>query len=470
MQQEHEEITPNILASLPGVVWQRRWLIVALGLLGLVAGVVAALAIPPMYQSNATVLIESAQLPADLLNSSVNDVIEQRIAKARERVLSRQDLIRLIRANGLYPDEQRRLPMSTVVEKMKGATAIEAVAVDLGGGFQSQPGRGTMALRIGFSYPDPVKAQIVAQQFVNRFLEVDASAQADQAEGARAFLTEQANQLQSQIGDIEDQIRRIKTDNGTTLALQSQSTGNPEADATRIDGEIAGLVAQNAQLASSGGQGDGSVAQAEAALRIARAKYSESHPDVVAAKAQLEAAKHEGGTSASANPIIAANRAQINALRAAKSIMLSQSSTVRAAQAQAPALADRIDQLEKREDVLRENYRVISGKAQAAQMSARMESQQKGERLSLADPPVVPDKPFRPNRPVIVAGAVAAGVAMALGIILLIEFVTRPIRGVDALRAAVGEAPMVVIPDFDQKPSLLLRWLERRGRRKAARA
>ena len=465
-QQDFEEGGANIFATLPIVIWQRRWLILALAVIAGIGGAVAAWLIPPMYQSSATVLIESPQLPSDVLSSNVaNNMIDQRIARARERVLSRQDLIRLIRTNNLYPEDQQSKPLSTLVDTMKKDTTIEAVAVDLGGGMP----RNAMALRISYSYPDPVKAQIVAQQFTNRFLEVDASAQAEQATGAATFLSETANQIASQIADLEGQIRKIKQENGTTLALQTMSTGNPAADATRIDGEIAGLQAQNAQMMASNSN-DGAVAAAEAALRIARARYSESHPDVIAAKAQLDAAKQDSKGSTMNSPIVAANNAQIASLRAAKGILQSQSSSVRQAQQAGPLVADQIEQLEKREDVLRENLRNISSKSQAAQMSARMETEQKGERLSLADPPVVPDKPFRPNRPVIVAGAIAAGIGLGLAITLLIELLTRPIRGTAALQAACGEMPLAIIPDYERRPPLIMRWLERRSRRKVARA
>lgn len=470
---EHEEESSgfNIFATLPVILWQRRWLILALTVIAGIAGGIAAWVIPPMFESSATVLIESQQLPNDVVGGSLDDAIDQRIARARERVLSRQDLIRLIRANNLYPEDQRSKPLSVIVDEMRNSTTIEAVAVNLGGGMQVT-GRGTIALRIGYRYPDPVKAQIVAQQFVNHFLELDASAQADQAQGAATFLSEQANQLQSQIADIEGQIRRIKTEHGATLALQQQSTGNPAADATRIDGEIAGLQAQNAQLRASGGGGDGAVAAARAALQVARAKYSDSHPDVIAAKAQLEAAQQAGSgdSGAGTSPIVAANNAQIAALRAARGMMLSQSSSVRSAQQSAPLINDQIEQLQKREDLLRENYRVVASRTQSAQMSARMETEQKGERLSLADPPVVPDKPFRPNRPVILLGGIAAGLGLGLALTLLIELLMHPIRGTDALRAATGHAPLAIIPDYERRPGVILRWLERRSRRKSARA
>jgi hypothetical protein len=88
----------------------------------------------------------------------------------------------------------------------------------------------------------------------------------------------------------------------------------------------------------------------------------------------------------------------------------------------------------------------------------------------LSDPPVVPDHPLRPNRPLIIAGSIAVGFGFGMALVLLIELITRPIRGTAALRATIGEAPLAVIPDFDQRPNWIARMIERRVRRKSGKA
>jgi len=219
----------------------------------------------------------------------------------------------------------------------------------------------------------------------------------------------------------------------------------------------------------NGGVQNQAVAQAEAQLRVLQAKFSDTHPDVLTAKAQLEAARRDASTRMQADPIKAqmqANQAQIAALNQARNMAASNSAAYHSAAARAPALAAQLDQLEKAADVLRDQYRGIGVKLQAAQIQARMESEQKGERLTLSDPPVVPDHPLRPNRPLIIAGSIAAGLGLGLGLVLLIELVMRPIRGTAALRNVTGEAPLAVIPDFDLRPSWIAQMIERRVRRK----
>ena len=213
---------------------------------------------------------------------------------------------------------------------------------------------------------------------------------------------------------------------------------------------------------------------AESQLRVLQAKYSDTHPDVIAARAQLEAARRAATSSAGPayNPMtgqLAADRAQLASLTSARNLIMSRSSTVQAAQARAPALVSELDQLEKQADALRTQAGGINLKLQAAQMQSRVESEQKGERLTLADPPVVPDSPIRPNRPVLILGSIAGGLGIGLGLALLLELLMGPIRGTAALRGVLGEPPLAVVPDFDQKPGWILSLLEKRMRNRIAR-
>lgn len=466
------EESPGLLATIPAIIAQRRWFLIVPVAVMAVVGAIAAFVIPPLYRSQAVIVIESQQLPANLVNSPLTDVIDQRIARVRQKVLSRPQLIRLIRQNNLYPEEQKSEPLSKIIETMRDHTKIEVISADM----KSRPGAtSTIAFTIAFDYPDPARTQVVAQQYVNNFLETDANAQAEQAIGSATFLGQQAASIQGKIRDIEAKITEIKAANGSILTLGQQDTGDPMADSARIDAQISGLQAENARLAAmpppSGD--DGGVSQIQQALRIAQAKYSDTHPDVIALRAQLEAAKRAAAQMPPAyNPSraqIASNNAQIGALSNARSMLLSQSATTRAARARAPALAEQVNQLEKQADALRDQYREIGSKLTNAQVSARMESEQKGERMTLADPPVLPDSPIRPNRPLIAAGSIALGIGIGLALMLAMEMFFRPIRGTAALKQAAGAAPLVVIPQLDRKPNFILRFFEKRNRRKLAR-
>src|SRR6478672_2699580 len=164
---------------LPTILWQRRYYVLTCLLVMTFLGVVAAFGLPRTYRSTATLLVQSQDLPTNLVESPTNGAVEQRIARIREQVLSRGDLIQLIEQNDLYGDERRSQPLSKVIEKMRHATLVSAMSSDIGQ--QSDTQNSTIAIAMSYDYPDPVKAQAVLQSYVSKFLSMDSEDVEDQA-------------------------------------------------------------------------------------------------------------------------------------------------------------------------------------------------------------------------------------------------------------------------------------------------
>jgi uncharacterized protein involved in exopolysaccharide biosynthesis len=450
----------GIIAYLPSIVWQRRWWIIAPLLAGSALGAAAAFLLPASYRSTATMLVESPQLSADVLGRQTgqqDNVIDRRIAKIRQQILSRPDLIELIEGNNLYPEERQQRPLSEVLDKMRNATSISPVSADVGG-----QGSNTIAFSLSFEYPDSQKAQLVAQDFVERLVKLDATQTAEQATGTVEFLEEQSNNLTGQIKALERQIETIKLANG--MALSSTGMMMMPGGGGNYQQQIAALRRENSQLQESlkqqatATERDTNVVAAEAQLAAARAVYSDSHPDVQSAQKRLEVAKSfaaQNQSRFSVSPMIrnqiATNNAAIANLEAAQNSDTARTSAIVSAQARGPAVQEQIAQLQSQADGLRTNYQTIQTNLIAARGTARISEQQRGERLTVIDPPVAPDRPNSPNRPMLLAGGVGAGAGLGLAIVLLLELIARPIRGVGPLQALTGEPPLVIVPKMSRK-------------------
>ena len=59
----------GFLNYLPAILWQRRWVVVPPFVLLTAAGIAAAALWPTSYESTATILVESQELPTDLVAS-----------------------------------------------------------------------------------------------------------------------------------------------------------------------------------------------------------------------------------------------------------------------------------------------------------------------------------------------------------------------------------------------------------------
>ena len=87
-----------------GEIWGRRkWLGIAVfaAVLAVSLGIVAAL--PPMFRSRATVLVDREQVPEAFVRSAVSGEVETRIQRISQEVLSRERLAGLIERFNLYP-------------------------------------------------------------------------------------------------------------------------------------------------------------------------------------------------------------------------------------------------------------------------------------------------------------------------------------------------------------------------------
>jgi uncharacterized protein involved in exopolysaccharide biosynthesis len=437
---------------LPVILWQRRYYVLICFLAMLALGMVAAFGLPRTYRSTATLLVQSQDLPTTIVDAPTNGAVEQRIARIREQVLSRGDLIQLIEQNDLYPRERRAQPLSKIIEDMRHATNVGALSSDIGQ--QSGTQNNTIAIAMSFDYPDPGKAQAVLQSFVSKFLTMDSQDVEDQATLTVRFLQDQASKLQSQISDIEGQLTALKARNGAALASSGMppmiDTGSFSAQISQLQNENRQLIAQSRHPAG----GSDALSSAEAALAAAQAQYSDSHPDVIAAKERVKELRQMAKSATPDQTLqeqIAGNNASIRQLMEQRDATMARANAAVAGSARAPAILEQAMQLENRATTLRNQYQQISENLLKAQNSARMATEQRAERLSLVEPANLPDRPYSPNRPLLTAAGAAAGLFFGLMLAIGIELVNRPVRSPRQLEQL--DVPVIgLVPLIKSKP------------------
>lgn len=454
---------------LPSILWQRRLLVVVPFLVVTLGAAIAAFALPTIYRSSASLLVQSQEFNSSLVPAPAAGQIEQRIARIRERVLSRGDLIQLIQQNNLYPDERSHEPLSKIVEKMRNSTTVGAENNDIG-----QAGtQDTVAINISFDYPDPALAQAVLQSFVSSFLTMDTQDVADQARLNVRLLQDQANKLRTQITAIENNMTDLKARNGSALASSGSA---PILDLGSYSAQITTLETQNRQLVAQAARPskDPQLAAAESALATAQSLYSDSHPDVQAARERLRAVRQMIASNpgpddaATIRSQIAANNSAIASLQQARSAAMARAQSAMAGSARAPAILEQATQMENQATTLRDQYKSVSDDLLKAQNAARLANEQQAERLSLAEPPSLPDRPYSPNRPLLVIAGAVLGLLLGFGSALALELIRRPLRSPLQIES-LGLPILGVVPLFTDKtkPARLSQFIPKRYRKVA---
>lgn len=91
-------------------------------------------------------------------------------------------------------------------------------------------------------------------------------------------------------------------------------------------------------------------------------------------------------------------------------------------------------------------YREIRAKQMEAQLAESLETGRKGERFALIEPPLLPEEPVRPNRPVLLLLSLIFALSAFAGTVLLREKSDPSIRTAAELEAFMGEIPLATIP------------------------
>lgn len=341
---------------------------------------------------------------------------------------------------------------------MRDSIALVPMSIEAG-----RAGTQTIAVRLSYEYKEPVQAQAVTQQLMERIVEVDSTTNTAQLTETVQFLTDQQSDLQRQIAEMEGQIAVFNQRYGGVLSsANSTLIGGAGAG---YDFQIAALERDNYTLESqksdlqTAQERDPAVVNAEAALAGARARYAETHPDVVIAKQRLEQARQFAQQNIDRLPVenidrqIAFNQSRIAELRAQRAREMAQLNTAMSERAQAPAVQQQAAQMQQRLATLYQQNEEISGRLMAARAGARANEEQMGERLRVVDPPVIPDTPSWPNRPLVMGAGAGGGILLGILLALAIEVLLQPIRDPSSLVRITGSRPLAMVPVIGSLPS-----------------
>jgi len=234
-------------------------------------------------------------------------------------------------------------------------------------------------------------------------------------------------------------------------------------DVVRLSREIAALRQE------VGGEGDRASLQRQVddtagELGRLEQRYAAEHPDVKQQRRRLEAARRQLAqhpwvarespvVPGSDNPVHVQWQAQLHAAEL----------DLRARQQERERLLQRLDELERRlatapqvEREYREldrdyahaleKYREVKSRQLEADLAASLEKQNKGERFSLLEPPLVPEQPVRPNRLALLFLGMVLSLGSGLGSVAIAEGGHRMVRSARELEAVSGMPPLVVVP------------------------
>jgi polysaccharide biosynthesis transport protein len=93
-------------------------------------------------------------------------------------------------------------------------------------------------------------------------------------------------------------------------------------------------------------------------------------------------------------------------------------------------------------------YQQIRAKQSDVQVSENLETERKGERFTMIEPPLPPEKPISPNRILILAMGFVLSLGAGVGAVVLKDSLDPSVRGVSDVRRLLSVPPLAAIPNI----------------------
>jgi polysaccharide biosynthesis transport protein len=258
---------------------------------------------------------------------------------------------------------------------------------------------------------------------------------------------------------VDDRLKSLKSELAGYKARYAP--GHP--DIVNTEREIAGLE-KEAKEHDDTSDIARRLSEAKAQLSRAQEKYTPDHPDVIRLThlvGELDkemAAQPSAGTAQKIqahadNPVYIQVKGQLDALSVERESAETKRNELSAKLdeferrlAQAPAVERDYRALARDLENAQLKYQQIRAKQGDVQVSENLETARKGERFTMIEPPLPPEKPVSPNRMMILAMGFVLSLGLGLGAAAVKDLFDPSVRGFRDVRQLLSVPPLAAIP------------------------
>jgi uncharacterized protein involved in exopolysaccharide biosynthesis len=307
------------LADFKTIIARRKKGFWAVALTVLATGFILAIALPPIYKSDAVIQVEEQEISEEFVQSTISDYVEERIDKINQTVLHRDKLLAIANEYSLYSDTKDNISENKIVNKMKQNIVLEPIVSELQSkGPAHRKNSVNIAFLLSFQGSDPNKVKNVTETLSNLFLEEDTRRRERVVTATNEFLKAEQMRNKSEVDAIEKKISQFKKAHLHELpddwGYNFQATLRLEREMDNAESKLRLLKEKemllNSQLATIEPltpilvEGDNvatnpnqRLKQLYLELTRLRSLYSEKHPDIRKVKNEIRELESQVNTS-----------------------------------------------------------------------------------------------------------------------------------------------------------------------------
>ena len=462
------------VGDLIDIVKRRKWYLILPALGIFLLSIVVVLALPSIYQSTSTILIEEQSIPREYVTSTVSEYAEQRLQTINQTIMSTTRLTEIIKRFNLYADLREKETLDSVIERMrKKDIKFETISADVIDRRTGRPTAATIAFSLSYKGKNPGVVQQVANMLASLYLEENLRVRGQQAEGATKFMEEERKAVEAQMAAIDKQIAAFKQKNVDTLPELSQynlqNLDRLEQDLIRQNDTLKELKEKEtylqSQLASipldTSDPNKERLKELRVKLVNLENRFTDEYPDVKKTKAEIADLEKKLRSNRNSvnnmpdNPAYVTLSAQLASTRSEIASVRRQISSLNKKQndyqhriTHTPRVEEDYKMLMTQRNNLQAKYDDLTKKYMESKVASGLEKGQMGERFTLMDAANFPEKPVSPNVPAILLIGLILGIGAGVGSASFKEFTDQSVYSAEVLSAAISIPVLAVIPEI----------------------
>jgi len=429
-----------------------------------ITGIVVVSLIPNQYRATTTILVDPQKIPERYVASTVTSDPNAHLNTLTQQVLSASRLQEIVEQENLYPELRKKKSREEILDYIRSKIKIE---------LKQGSEQGLSSFSISYTDQNRWLVAPVANQLASSFIDWNLKTRQQQAGVTTQFLSSELDQAQKSLEQQEAALQTFRMQHaGATpdqLDANLQALSRLQADVqsnmdaiSRLDEERI-ILSQPKPVESRDPSTLGErgrllqeKGRMETQLADLKRKYTDTYPDVISLKTQLDtlnsrlasmpepapgsAETFEPGTQVRLNLItkeIDRHNKEIKSLQ-------QQIGGYQGKVQSVPVLETQLAELTRNYETSRQNYQSLLDKRLSAGMSEDLEKKQQAERFMPLDAAKTPEKPFTPKRLPIMAGVLLGSILISAGVTLLRSRLLGAIRSEVDLGAMLPPKLMIL--------------------------
>lgn len=449
------------LTEILPVLWRegrRRVLTMALIFAGIALTALVVGAIwPKNYTASTSIVVQQSNIITPLMEGrAVATGAVNRASIAREVIYSRKVMDDILKTGGWMDDKPSPIEQARIIDGIKGRTKVTSQQRD-------------KLITITYTDSDAERSYKVTRRFAELFIKESLDAKARESRDAFQFIDSQVKAYHKKITAAENKLKQYReshvdarpgdaSDTNSRIGSLRSSIETARMNLTELHSQANSLQAQLAgeseitAVQTRTGQISSQIAQLQGRLQTLLLTYTDSYPDVVrtrhqiedlkqqlaAEKKQKEAAKAAGTPSSlddnvKFNPLYQDLRSKLSDIRrqiASNGARLAASQRMLASELERSkridASADVLAALNRDYDVNKDVYQDLLKRRENARVSMNLDKAHRGLTISVQDPATLPLRPSGLRMLHFALAGLVLGVAIPLGLLFcLVRFDPR---------------------------------------------